>query len=152
MIRDLKRGQLVEFNQSAAQVAIDHMSDAVALFVEHLGFEEVLRMDGTMADGDFAMSVLRAPGANVDVQLTGMSPIRPQGRKLLSQFGFVSDDAEGDRTAVREWCESRGLQVVEGEYGPGFLWIDLPDVFMDFVFEIMDRSALLGHGYRFPNP
>ena len=140
----------MEFNQSAAQIAIEHMTDAVALFVEHLGFEEVLHMDGTMADGDFTMSVLRAPGTNVDIQLTGMTPIEPQGRKHLSQFGFVSDDAEGDRAAMREWSTSRGLQVVEGEYGPGFLWIDLPDVFMDFVFEIMDRSALLGHGYRFP--
>lgn len=140
----------MEFNQSAAQVAIEHMPDAIALFVEHLGFEEVLRMDGTMADGDFTMSVLRAPGTNVDVQLTGMAPIAPQGRKHLSQLGFVSDDAEGDRAGMREWCTSRGLRVVEGEYGPGFLWIDLPDVFMDFVFEIMDRSALLSHGYRFP--
>jgi hypothetical protein len=140
----------VEFNQSAAQIAIEYMPDAVALFVEHLGFEEVLHMDGTMADGDFTMSVLRAPGKNVDVQLTGMAPIPPQGRKHLSQFGFVSDDAEGDRAAVRDWSTSRGLQVVEGEYGPGFLWIDLPDVFMDFVFEIIDRSALLSHGYRFP--
>ena len=140
----------MEYNQSAGQVSIDHMADAVALFVEHLGFDEILHMDGTMADGDFSMSVLRAPGANVDVQLTGMAPIHPQGRKHLSQFGFVSDDAEGDRNALREWCAARDLRVLEGEYGPGFLWIDLPDVFMDFVFEIMDRSALLGHGYRFP--
>jgi hypothetical protein len=141
----------MEFNQSAGQIAIEHMSDAVALFVEHLGFEEVLHMAGTMAaDGDFTMSVLRAPGTNVDVQLTGMPPVQPQGRKHLSQFGFVSDDAESDRTALREWCISRDLRVVEGEYGPGFLWIDLPDVFMDFVFEIMDRSALLRDGYRFP--
>ena len=50
-----------------------------------------------------------------------------------------------------EWCTSRRLRVVEGEYGPGFLWIDLPDVFMDFVFEIMDRSALLDHGHLFPD-
>jgi hypothetical protein len=142
----------VEFNQSAAQVAIEHMSDAVALFVEHLGFEEILHMDGTMGDGNFTMSVLRAPGTNVDVQLTGMPPISPQGRKHLSQFGFVSDDAEADRAALREWCTSRDLRAIEGEYGPGFLWIDLPDVFMDFVVEIMDRSALLRHGYRFPDP
>jgi catechol 2,3-dioxygenase-like lactoylglutathione lyase family enzyme len=140
----------VEYIQSAAQIAIEHMSDAVALFVEHLGFEEVMRKDGTMAAGEYSMSVLRAPGTNVDVQLTGMAPIAPQGRKHLSQFGFVSDDAEGDRAAMSEWCISRGLHVVEGEYGPGFLWIDLPDVLMDFVFEIMDRSALLGDGYRFP--
>ena len=142
----------MEFNQSAAQVAVEHMPVAVALFVEHLGFEEILHMDGAMAEGDFTMSVLRAPGSNVDVQLTGMPPIQPQDRKHLSQFGFVSDDAEGDRTALRQWCVSRGLRVVEGEYGPGFLWFDLPDVFMDFVFEIMDRAALLSHGYRFPDP
>ena len=107
-------------------------------------------MEGPMADGDFTMSVLLAPGTNVDVQLTGMAPIEPQGRKHLSQFGFVSDDVEGDRTALREWCNSRDLRVIEGENGPGFIWIDLPEVFMDFVFEIMDRSALLRHGYRFP--
>ena len=142
----------MEFNQSAGQVAIDHMPDAVALFVEHLGFEEVLHMNGTLADGEFTMSVLRAPGTNVDVQLTGMPPVPAQGRKHLSQLGFVSDHAEADRAALRSWCSSRDLRVVEGEYGPGFLWIDLPDVFLDFVFEIMDRSALLSHGYRFPEP
>lgn len=141
----------MEFNQSAAQISIEHMPDAVALFVEHRGFEEILHMDGAMADGDFTMSVLRSPGANVDVQLTGMPPISPQGLKHLSQFGFVSDDAEGDRAALRAWCMSRCLRFVEGEYRPGFLWFDVPDVFMDFVLEIMDRSALLRHGYRFPD-
>ena len=72
-------------------------------------------MDGTMREGDFTMSVLRAPGTNADVQLTGMAPISPPGRKHLSQFGFVSDDAEGDRGAVRDWCRSRDLRVVEGQ-------------------------------------
>lgn len=43
-----------------------------------------------------------------------------------------------------------GLKVATGVYGPGFLWIDVPDVFMDFVIEVMDRKSLLATGYTEP--
>lgn len=50
-----------------------------------------------------------------------------------------------------EFNQSAAQIAIDHMPDAGFLWIDLPDVFMDFVFEIMDRSALLRHGYRFPD-
>lgn len=138
------------FNHAAGQISIDRMDDAVALFTEHLGFGEVFRMDRPESAEPFRMSILRQPGTNVDVQLTGMMPVEPQGRKTMSQLGFVSDDARADIESVRRWCDERGLRTVVGEFGPGFLWIDLPDVFMDFILEVMDRKALLASGCSLP--
>lgn len=130
------------------------MDDALALFTDVLGFEEVFGMSGAdggqSSPGPFRMSVLRQPTTNVDVQLTGVDAGGSQDAKLLNQIGFVSDDATTEVGTVEQWCQARGLEVATGAYGPGFLWIDVPDVFMDFVLEVMDRKSLLAAGYTEP--
>lgn len=101
-------------------------------------------------DGPFRMAVLRQPGTNVDVQFTGLEPIDPPQRKTMNQLGFVSDDAQGEMESVQRWCEATGLETSTGDYGPGFRWIDVPEVFLDFVLEVMDRKSLLATGYSEP--
>lgn len=129
------------------------MDDALALFTDVLGFEEVFGMSGAdggpSSPGPFRMSVLRQPTTNVDVQFTAVDA-GAQDAKLLNQIGFVSDDAATEVETVEQWCRARGLEVTTGAYGPGFLWIDVPDVFMDFVLEVMDRKSLLATGYTEP--
>ena len=105
---------------------------------------------GQVGTGPFRFSVLRQPTTNVDVQITGIEAGGPQDAKLLNQIGFVSDDAATEVESVVQWCEARGLRTATGDYGPGFLWIDLPDVFADFVLEVMDRKPLLATGYAEP--
>ena len=142
------------FNHSAVRISLDRMDDALALFSEVLGFEEVFEMSGAeggpASPGPFRMSVLRQPTTNVDVQLTAVDAGDSQDAKLLNQIGFVSDDATTELETVRQWCEARGLDVATGHYGPGFFWIDVPEVFMDFVLEVMDRQSLLATGYTEP--
>jgi len=140
----------VLFNHSAVRVPLERLDDAVALFTEVLGFEEVFEMSGPTDTGAFRFSVLRQPTTNVDVQITGIDAGGPQDGKIFNQIGFVSDDAAADVEAVEQWCENRGLRTVTGNYGPGFLWIDAPDVFADFVLEVMERKVLLATGYTEP--
>ena len=141
------------FNHSAVRIALAHMDDALALFTEVLGFENVFGLSGPEGGpGPFRMAVLRQPTTNVDVQLTGVDAGPAQDVKQLNQLGFVSDDAASDLATVVEWCQARDLQVVTGEYGPGFLWVDAPDIFSDFVLEIMERKTLLATGYTEPTP
>ena len=142
------------FNHSAVRISLEHMDDALALFTEVLGFEEVFEMSGAdggqASPGPFRMSVLRQPTTNVDVQFTAVDAGDSQDAKLLNQIGFVSDDATTEVETVEQWCQARGLEVTTGHYGPGFRWIDVPDVFMDFVLEVMDRKSLLATGYTEP--
>jgi len=140
----------VLFNHTAVQIDLDHIDDAVALFTEVLGFEEVFRLGSPNAAVPADMRMLRQPAANVDLQLTGLTRVDPQGRKFMNHYGFISDDADADIAAVTEWCEARNLEVTTGLFMPRMFWIDVPQLFLDFVLEVMDAEELKKHDYPWP--
>jgi hypothetical protein len=135
-------GKQMKIHHRSGQVVYRYLDDAVALFVEHLGFEHVLAQDG--------FAFVRQPGSNVDIQLlAGSSSITPQGNKTHSHIAFISDRPAEEREAMRLWCEGRGLATEQGQWSDRELWIDLPDVFLDFAIEIAHPSLLVELDYKF---
>lgn len=107
-------------------------------------------MPGLPSDVDPASGAADSPTTNVDVQLTAVDAGDARDAKLLNQIGFIGDDATTEVETVKQWCQAHGLEVLTGAYGPGFLWIDVPEVFMDFVLEVMNRKSVLATGYTEP--
>ncbi len=144
------KGEPVLFNHTAVQIDLDHIDDAVALFSDVLGFEEVFRLASPNPALPADMRMLRQPAANVDLQLTGLERVAPQDRKIMNHYGFISDDADADVATVAEWCEARSFEVTTGLYMPRMFWIDVPQLFLDFVLEVMDAAELRKYEYPWP--
>lgn len=138
------------FNHTAVQIDLDHIDDAVALFTDVLGFEEVFRMASPNPAVPADMRMLRQPAANVDLQLTGLPRVGPQDRKFMNHYGFISDDPDADIATVTEWCEARNFELNTGLFMPRMFWIDVPQLFLDFVLEVMDAEELKKFDYPWP--
>lgn len=97
----------MQLHHRSGQVAYVHLGDAVALFVEHLGFEKVVEAGGS--------TLVRGPGSNVEIQLLGTSrSTASQGKKEQSHIGFTSDRPVEERAAMQQWCKQRGWRPNSG--------------------------------------
>lgn len=67
-------------------------------------------------------------------------------QKLYSHIAFVSDDPRADRDALVSWCTTNDTKTTVGEWSDHELWIDCPDLFVDFVIEFL-HSSMLGKEY-----
>lgn len=124
----------MQLHHRSGQVARPHFNDARALFVECLGFTEFVATDH--------MAILHQQGSGIDIQVICSDAFHPQRNKHRSHVGFISSQPTEERDAIRKWSEDRGLTVELGQWSERELWIDLPDVFLDFVIEVMDRKIL----------
>lgn len=63
--------------------------------------------------------------------------------KKLSHIAFVSPNPKEELERIKDFVSSLGLQYQQGAFaGEGYYWFDCPDLFVDFVVEIMDLSVL----------
>ncbi len=94
-------------------------------------------------DGGWAM--VAQPGGSIDIQLfeeTGLAI--PTKQKLRSHLAFLSDNPSHDLETIEAWAKERDLQFVTSGWSEQERWFDLPNLFGDFVIEIMDRSVVEG--------
>ncbi len=63
-------------------------------------------------------------------------------KKSNSHIAFLSDDPKADIDEIGEWVEDRGFAFIDGQWSGRERYFDCPEVFVDFVVEIMDRSVI----------
>lgn len=124
----------MELHHRSGQVARRHFDDACALFTDCLGFDQFVATDH--------MAIFTQTGTGIDIQLICSDGLDPQHGKHNSHLGFISSRPTEDRESIRQWSDDRGLATELGQWSDRELWIDLPDVFLDFVIEVMDRGIL----------
>lgn len=69
---------------------------------------------------------------------------KPQAteEKRNSHIAFLSDDPKKDIAEMRAWIESKGFKCNDGAWSDREFYFDCPDVFVDFVVEIMHTSVV----------
>lgn len=99
---------------------------------QELGFELVYRIPTDIW--------LRQPGANIDIQLCETDAPVAEGDKHNSHIAFVSDTPKQDMEKIAAWFEARGKQARIGSWSDREFWLDVPDVFVDFMLECMSTE------------
>lgn len=79
---------------------------------------------------NFAIQIVEAPG----------TPIEDINVKNNSHIAFITDDPQGVVKKIRDWAEAKGIKFREGLWYEGALYFDLPDIFLNFVVEVMHTS------------
>ena len=62
--------------------------------------------------------------------------------KVNTHIAFLADDPSGDIKQIEKWAKEKGLQFRKGKWTEWELWFDLPNVFTNFVVEIMHKSIV----------
>ena len=62
--------------------------------------------------------------------------------KKNSHIAFLSDDPQKDIAELKTRVEGRGVQFKNGAWSDREFYFDCPDVFIDFVVEIMHASIV----------
>ncbi len=60
--------------------------------------------------------------------------------KYNSHIGFISENPKHQTERIKQWIQSRGVKTAEGGWTEQELWLDCPEIFIDFVLEIMHKS------------
>ena len=61
--------------------------------------------------------------------------------KFNTHVGFLSDTPKKDIEEIKKWAEKKNLKFRQGSWSDRELWFDLPDLFVNFVIEIMHTST-----------
>jgi hypothetical protein len=76
------------------------------------------------------------------IQITQVDdkPIEDIEKKRQAHIAFLSDDPQGVIDEVEKWAKDNNLKFRQGGWSPIERYFDLPDVFVNFVVEVMHTS------------
>ena len=78
-----------------------------------------------------------------DIQLVEVDekPMHDKSRKN-SHIAFISDNPTAEIEKVERWSLENGVRFEKGSWKEKELWFDFPEVFVDFVIEVMHISVV----------
>lgn len=134
----------IRFHHTAFRIRKGSL-DAVERLFRHIGFTTSERAV-TERDAAVWMGV---EGAGVVVQFSEVQstpPLAPpleegENRKTYSHIAFLDDDPRAATEALVRWCGEQGIVTRTGQWKDTEHWLDCPDLFHDFVLEIMHPSV-----------
>ncbi|SRR3989339_278997 len=79
----------------------------------------------------------------VEIQLieTNDQPILLE-KKINTHIAFLSDDPKRDLQEAKQWAENKNIKFRQGSWSDKEIWFDLPDIFLNFVIEIIHTSVI----------
>lgn len=92
-------------------------------------------------DSRFAM--IKQKGKDMIVQLieTDQKPENTEIKKK-SHIAFLSDNPKQTIHYIKKWVKAKGVKFKDGAWSDKEFYFDCPDVFADFVIEIMDTRIV----------
>lgn len=78
-----------------------------------------------------------------DMQITEIAdpPIEDISKKRQTHIAFISDTPQEIIESVKIWAEEKGFKFRDGGWSEHERYFDLPDIFVNFVVEIMHSSV-----------
>ena len=78
---------------------------------------------------------------NIQIIETKDQPI-PIEKKTNTHIAFLSDTPKEDIEEIKQWSKDNNIKFRQDGWSDKELWFDLPDVFINFVIEIMHTSIV----------
>lgn len=104
---------------------------------ELLGFEVVYRPPGDKTWAMVGQTQLRFA---IQIVEDDNTPIQDLEEKRKTHIALISDDPQGVVDRVKEWAKDNGHDFREGGWSDIERYFDLPNIFINFVVEVMHTS------------
>ena len=76
----------------------------------------------------------------IDIQIIETKDkVVPIETKINTHIGFISNNPTKDIKEIASWAEDKKIKFKQGSWSEKELWFDLPDIFTNFVIEIMEK-------------
>ena len=103
---------------------------------------EMLGCTVAYREGDARWCQIEQKSIPVDIQIIetddGAIPLE---KKINTHIAFLSDMPEEDINKIAEWAKTKNIEIVRGGWSEKELWFDFPNLFTNFVIEIMHTST-----------
>jgi hypothetical protein len=81
-------------------------------------------------------------GLRYDIQLVEYSATSTDlDSKTGTHLAFISSDPDGVIKKIEDWARDRNVKFIKGEWSKTEKYFDLPDIFINFVIEVMHTSV-----------
>lgn len=88
-------------------------------------------------------AMVEQEGLRFDLQLVEVDhPTRAREHRLESHIAFLSPHPAQDIDRIQTWCTEHGLSFYRNSWNDKEHYFDCPDLFVNFVIEIMDQSVV----------
>ena len=88
-------------------------------------------------------AMVKYPGIDMRIQLIETDLLAEETeKKRNSHIAFISEDPEQELERMKEIIESMWLRYIQWSRSEKEFYFDCPDIFIDFVIEIMNTSVL----------
>ena len=79
---------------------------------------------------------------NFAIQIAEVSdiPIEDINKKVQTHVAFISENPKETIQKIKSWAENEGFKFIEGKWSDIELYFDLPEIFVNFVVEVMHTS------------
>jgi hypothetical protein len=89
---------------------------------------------------DWVMVGQDEPRFAIQITQVDNKPIEDIDEKRKTHVAFLSNNPQGVIDEIKKWAEVKGLRFREGGWSPIERYFDLPDIFVNFVVEVMHTS------------
>ena len=136
---------MMELNHCAFRVYRSDFDMVVSLFTDKLGFK-VLRRKGSviwMRQGEIPVDIqlsasdTKPETKGLDIEVLRRKDHRKICDKSRSQIAFLSEHPEKELRQLAAEIEKMGYKTIVLGYSDKEFFLDMPDVFIDFVIEAM---------------
>lgn len=89
---------------------------------------------------DWIMVGQEEPRFAIQIIQVDDEPVQDIDKKRRTHVAFLSDNPQGVIDMIERWAEDKGLKFRQGGWSPIERYFDLPEVFVNFVVEVMHSS------------
>ncbi len=114
-----------------------HLADIVGMY-KLLGLDVVY----TPPLSKFPWIMVGQPQLRFAIQITEVTdaPIADLDKKRQSHVAFISNNPQEVIDKIKVWAEGKGFKFRDGGWSKIERYFDLPDIFVNFVVEVMHTS------------
>ena len=115
--------------------------DSLELVLELL---EKMGCSSAHREEDARWCMIKQKSIPIDIQIIEVqyAPVSNIDKKTNSHIAFLSKNPKEDILKLEEWSKNKGIKFRSGDWSEKELWFDLPDIFVNFVVEIMHTSMV----------
>lgn len=123
-----------QLHHTAKRITPNSLEKVIEVF-EQLRCKLTYRPDGAR------WAMVGQDGLAFDIQLVEVDekPVQSKTR-ASSHVAFISNTPAEQIERVEKWAAQNGIRFEKGGWSDKELWFDLPDLFVDFVVEVMQVS------------